>query len=96
MNYRSAWLLRSILERAGHTVLDAPDGRTGLALWRREPTDVVVTDIFMPEMDGIEVILEMKNACGETQDHCHERRGTTRACSTGIRPPSRWGPTGYS
>ena len=52
-------VLRSILERAGHTVLDAPDGRTGLALWRREPTDVVVTDIFMPEQDGIEVIREM-------------------------------------
>ena len=54
-------VLRRILERAGHTVLDAPDGRKGLALWRREPTDVVVTDIFMPEKDGIEVILEMKN-----------------------------------
>lgn len=54
-------VLRSILERAGHTVLDAPDGRTGMALWRREPTDVVVTDIFMPEKDGIEVILEMKH-----------------------------------
>jgi len=54
-------VLRSILERAGHTVLDAPDGRTGLALWRREPTDVVVTDIFMPEKDGIEVIREMNH-----------------------------------
>lgn len=55
-------VLRRILERAGHTVLDASDGRKGLALWRREPTEVVVTDIFMPEKDGIEVILEMKNS----------------------------------
>jgi CheY-like chemotaxis protein len=55
-------VLRRILERAGHTVLDAPDGRKGLALWRQEPTEVVVTDIFMPEKDGIEVILEMKNS----------------------------------
>jgi CheY-like chemotaxis protein len=53
-------VIRDILERAGHTVLDAPDGRKGMALWRREPTDVVVTDIFMPEEDGMEVILEMK------------------------------------
>jgi CheY-like chemotaxis protein len=53
-------VLRSILERAGHSVLDAPEGRRGMALWRREPTDVVVTDIFMPEMDGIEVLMEMK------------------------------------
>jgi CheY-like chemotaxis protein len=58
-------LLRTILERAGHTVLDAPDGRKGLALWRREPTDVVVTDIFMPEKDGIDVILEMKNVAAK-------------------------------
>ena len=58
-------VLRRTLERAGHTVLDAPDGRTGLALWRREPTDVVVTDIFMPEKDGIEVILEMRHVAAK-------------------------------
>ncbi|MBC7839587.1 MAG: response regulator [Nitrospiraceae bacterium] len=54
-------VLRRILERAGHTVLDAPDGRKGMALWHREPTDVVVTDIFMPEKDGFAVIQEMKH-----------------------------------
>ena len=52
--------LRSMLERAGHTVLDAADGREGMALWRRELTDLVLTDIFMPEMDGVEFIREMK------------------------------------
>lgn len=55
-------VLRVILERAGHTVLDAPDGREGMALWRREPTDVVVTDLFMPEKDGIHVLKELKKA----------------------------------
>lgn len=54
-------VLRRILERAGHTVFDAPDGHTGMALWRQEPTDVVVTDIFMPESDGFAVIREMRN-----------------------------------
>ncbi len=53
-------VLRSILERAGHTVLDAPNAGEGMALWRREPTDVVVTDIFMPDKDGIHVLTEMK------------------------------------
>jgi two-component system response regulator (stage 0 sporulation protein F) len=53
-------LLRTILEGAGHTVLDAPDGREGMALWHREPIDVVVTDIFMPESDGLQVLIEMK------------------------------------
>lgn len=52
-------VLRSILERNGHTVMDAPDGRAGLALWRHTPSDLVITDIFMPETDGIEVILQL-------------------------------------
>lgn len=55
-------LMRGMLERAGHTVLDAADGRQGMALWRAQSVDVVVTDIFMPVKDGIEVILEMKQA----------------------------------
>lgn len=55
-------VLRSMLEQAGHTVFEAMDGREGVALWRREPSDVVVTDIFMPEKDGVEVIMEMKRA----------------------------------
>jgi len=53
-------VLRSILERAGHTVLDAPNGSEGMSLWRDEPVDVVVTDIYMPEKDGMQVLLEMK------------------------------------
>ena len=52
--------LRKVLEQAGHTVFDASDGRQGLALWHREQTDVVVTDLYMPEKDGIEVLLEIK------------------------------------
>jgi DNA-binding response OmpR family regulator len=55
-------MLRRVLEETGHTVFDAPDGRAGMAFWRREPTDVVVTDIYMPDKDGIEVLLEMKTS----------------------------------
>jgi DNA-binding response OmpR family regulator len=54
-------VLRSILEQAGHTVFEAPDGREGMALWRRERTDVVLTDLYMPNKDGIEVLLEMQD-----------------------------------
>jgi DNA-binding response OmpR family regulator len=54
-------VMRVILERAGHMVLDAADGREGLALWRREPTDIVVTDLFMPEKDGYHVLMEMQH-----------------------------------
>lgn len=54
-------LLRSMLEREGHTVFDASDGRRAMTLWRTEPVDIVVTDIYMPGQDGIEVISEMKD-----------------------------------
>ena len=49
-------LLRAALEGDGHEVLEASNGHEGMALWRRERTDVVVTDLYMPETDGIEVI----------------------------------------
>jgi len=52
-------LLRSILEADGHEVLEAPDGRAGLALYRKSPTDLVITDILMPDRDGMEVTLEL-------------------------------------
>ncbi|MFZ2961281.1 MAG: response regulator [Candidatus Ozemobacteraceae bacterium] len=53
-------LLRQILEGAGHTVIDAADGRTGGNLFRQEPADLVITDIFMPEMGGIETIHDLR------------------------------------
>lgn len=60
-------MLRDIFEKEGHSVQEAPDGRAGLALWRQNPADVVRTDIFMPEKDGIEVILEIKRSRPEAR-----------------------------
>lgn len=48
------------LAAAGHEVRAACDGAEGLALLRDAPADVVVTDIFMPEKEGIETIRELK------------------------------------
>src|SRR6195256_2756214 len=52
-------VLRSILERQGHAVREAREGGAGLALWRHTPSDLVLTDMFMPECDGIEVIRQL-------------------------------------
>ena len=48
--------LQRSLEREGHAVWVAPDGRTALELLNREPFDVVLLDILMPEMDGFELL----------------------------------------
>jgi DNA-binding response OmpR family regulator len=53
-------MLKDTLEEAGYEVLDAPDGEAGLRLFRQQPCVLVITDIFMPEKDGIETILELK------------------------------------
>ncbi len=51
-----------ILARMGHEVVDAPEGEAGLALFRSDRFDLVVTDLIMPEKEGIETILELREA----------------------------------
>ena len=52
--------LESVLSRAGYETATAADGRAGLQVFRSEPFDLVITDIIMPEKDGIETIMDMK------------------------------------
>ncbi len=53
-------MLRQMLERAGYEVVDAADGRKGMKLFCAAPADLVITDIVMPEQEGIETIIELK------------------------------------
>jgi len=52
-------MLRQMLERAGYQVLDARDGSEGLRLFKAHGADVVITDIVMPEKEGIETIRDL-------------------------------------
>ena len=52
-------ILRDILERAGHEVVEAADSENGVRLFRENPADLVVTDLFMPRRGGLEVIGEL-------------------------------------
>ena len=60
-------VLRKILEAAGHTVTDAPDGRVALAHYEGKPADLVITDIFMPGMDGIEFLVHIRKTFPEAR-----------------------------
>lgn len=59
--------VRRILERAGYEVLDAEDGRTGLALARSEQPDLIITDLIMPEVEGIETIQALQEELPDTK-----------------------------
>lgn len=48
--------VRMLLERAGHSVVTAGDGRKGLALCQTGDFDLLFLDIFMPGMDGFETM----------------------------------------
>jgi CheY-like chemotaxis protein len=53
-------VLRKILESAGHSVTEAPDGEVALRQFEGKPADLVITDIFMPGMDGIELLVHIR------------------------------------
>jgi CheY-like chemotaxis protein len=48
--------VRAVLEGAGHSVTDADNGRSGLVQFKASRFDAVITDIIMPDMEGIETI----------------------------------------
>lgn len=52
--------LRQMLEKAGHEVVEAVNGQDALDCFERSPIDLVITDIVMPEKEGIETIVELR------------------------------------
>jgi len=52
--------LEKLLERAGYTITKASNGNEAVRLYRQVPPDLVITDLLMPEKDGLEVIVEIK------------------------------------
>jgi CheY-like chemotaxis protein len=55
-------LLRTTLTSAGYTVLEANSGRRGIRSFRKAPSDLVITDLYMPDRDGLEVIEALRRS----------------------------------
>jgi len=53
------------LTRHGHTALVVSNGRQALDLLRTRPVDLVITDINMPELDGLSFIRELRRRLGD-------------------------------
>lgn len=55
-------VIREVLDRAGYEVEVAEDGAHGLKIFAANPTPVVITDLIMPQMDGLEMIGALRRA----------------------------------
>lgn len=55
-------MLQKMLELEGYTVLTAVDGKQGLRICETSAVDLVVTDVVMPEVEGLEVIMTLKRS----------------------------------
>jgi YesN/AraC family two-component response regulator len=53
-------MLKLMLERDGYEVAEAPDGIEGIRVYRQKPADLVITDLIMPNKDGIGMIIDLK------------------------------------
>jgi CheY-like chemotaxis protein len=60
-------VVRRVVEAEGHVVMEAENGKVALSLFDAAPADLVITDIFMPEMDGIEVLLKLRVRSPQTR-----------------------------
>jgi DNA-binding response OmpR family regulator len=54
--------IRDILQGSDIEVFEAPNGKVGLELHALHPFDLIITDIIMPEMDGLEVIMSLRTS----------------------------------
>jgi YesN/AraC family two-component response regulator len=60
-------MLKLMLERDGYEVVEAPDGVEGLRVYRQNPADLIITDLIMPNKDGIGMIIDLKKEFPEVK-----------------------------
>lgn len=68
--------IRLLLKKRGYAILLAPNGKEALHLFRHEMVDLVITDLVMPKMDGIELLEAVKGLKPETEVIVISAQGT--------------------
>lgn len=56
-------LFTQFLQHKGYDVECASNGRIGMEMIEANPPDLVITDILMPEMDGLEILMQIRSTC---------------------------------
>ena len=69
---------KAMLEHEGHEIMEASSGKPGMRLQRENPADLVISDLIMPEQEGIETIMELRREFPETKILAISGGGTNR------------------
>lgn len=72
-------MMTRTLTRAGHDVVEAGDGRTALRMLDSHPVDLMITDIIMPDKEGIETIVAVRKSHPELKIIAMSGGGRVRA-----------------
>ncbi len=74
-NIRSS--VAAALDHGGYTVATAANGRQAIAIHLEAPVDLIIIDIFMPEKDGLETIMELRQGFPDMKIIAMSGRGAT-------------------
>jgi two-component system NtrC family response regulator len=78
-------VIQAQLQRLGHSIWSAPDGSVGLDLLRKAPQDLVICDLNLPDMTGIDVLKEVRGQYPETMVVIVTAYGTITTAVEAIR-----------
>jgi len=53
-------MLRQMMDRAGYETSEAPNGKVGMQIMHSADVDLVITDLYMPEKEGLETVTELR------------------------------------
>jgi len=80
-------LVKALLERQGHSVIVANDGQEAVGAFRTQPVDLILMDIQMPQMDGLEATIAIRQAEKQRGTHvpivamtAHAMQGDRERC----------------
>jgi two-component system cell cycle response regulator DivK len=62
-------LVKRVMEAAGHTLLQAESGLDGLAIAEKEPLDLILLDINLPDVDGYEIARRLRHSTKSALAH---------------------------
>lgn len=54
-------MLKVMLRQAGYEVFEASNGKEGMIVYDSQEIDLVITDIFMPEKEGVQTVMELRD-----------------------------------